>query len=83
MAWSSPEAGSHQRVPDETFATWMSQVSRREVVADQFWQGSATLGGYLRNIEESQSAFAGKTYNLDLHIFGNELFEIPSGFADL
>jgi hypothetical protein len=81
MAWASEKAGLHQRMPDQEFeamARRMGRLPQRELAGTS--QHDEPLAGYIRRVLASERDFRSANYNLDLHIFGDELFRIPTQF---
>lgn len=81
MAWANLEASSHQRLPDDTFRLWIEQAAAIPRVTGAPWRRDAEpVSGYLRRVLASETDFRTHPYNLDLHITGHEMVEIPAPF---
>jgi hypothetical protein len=82
MQWASPDAGSHQRVEDIEFAKLMERVSRLPKIEHALWSPERfPLASYVSRVQSSEQDFRTTTYNIDLHIFGDELLPIPHVFC--
>lgn len=81
MDWANPSAGSHQRVGDDTFTSWIEQASRKQrISAGTLLPSDAAIERHLQRVLQSEVDFQKNTYNLDLHIFGDEMIQIPIEF---
>jgi len=85
MAWASDSAGSHQRVPDESFTKLVQAAARLPKVESPTLalEGNERVSAYVARVLTSQKDYKTHTYPLDLHIFGDELMRIPSSFANV
>lgn len=82
MAWANLDASSHQRVADDIFRDWIEQAGRLPRLAGaRLGPADEPLAGYLRLVTASEVDYRANTYNIDLHIFGNEMIEIPARFS--
>jgi len=83
MTWAHENAGSHQRLPDAEFhnlftrGARMKRLSSIDVAPD-----SEYVTRYLAKVLSSEKEPKPGDYNLDLHIFGSELIQIPEYFAN-
>lgn len=81
MAWSSEQAGRHQRVADEEFDRMLRSWGRLPRSAEGDGAAAhAALDRYVARVKESEKDWRHVTYNLDIHIFGDELLFIPPEF---
>jgi hypothetical protein len=84
MDWSSDKAGRHQRMEDNQFIALMKNVSTLPATLDiNLSPEQQPLLGYLEKVISSEKPASAGGYNLNLHIFGETLFEIPSIFRKL
>jgi hypothetical protein len=81
MDWSSESAGRHQRVNDVEFRDLVTKVADLpRVQRPSFSPETPPIATYLQRVYDSEKPFGAGTYNLDLHIFGEELLELPEIF---
>lgn len=81
MAWSSEQAGRHQRVQDEEFERMLRSWGRLPRTPDGDGAATyATLARYVERVRGTERDHATNTYNLDIHVFGDELMWIPREF---
>jgi hypothetical protein len=81
MAWADDNAGLHQRVEDDTFKDMMLRIARLPRIENiTMLATQSPVSEYVERVLRSEVPYAGGRYNLDLHIFGDSLFEIPARF---
>lgn len=81
MPWSSDQAGLHQRVADSEFERMLRSWGRLPRGPDGDGTGShAALARYVERVRATEKDHRAATYNLDIHIFGDELLRIPPEF---
>ena len=79
MQWARPDAGGHQRVDDISFEDLMKKVARLpRTTATSLHPTDAPLAEYISQVRASETDCTTSTYNIDLHIFGDHLWEIPA-----
>ena len=79
MPWARADAGSHQRVEDAGFERLMMQVAGLPKLTDVSLSPDETpLSRYISKVRSSEVDYTSNAYNLDLHIFGDHLWELPS-----
>jgi hypothetical protein len=82
MAWSDEKSGAHQRVADEVFGQWIEQANELpKLQGIDLSPNAPPLKEYVASVLSSEKDFKQDIYNLDLHIFGSELIEIPDRFS--
>jgi hypothetical protein len=83
MPWADPAAGSHQRVPDDQFEDLMRVASGLPKISNVSLQpNEPPLSAYIEGVRASERDFRTNLYNIDLHIFGDHLLEIPRELRD-
>lgn len=84
MAWARVDAGSHQRVEDSQFENLLLKVSRLpRITGVSLDAGELPLRTYVERVFDSEKDFRHNSYNIDLHIFGNELINLPKKYVGL
>ncbi len=79
MPWARADAGSHQRVEDASFEELVRKVARLPRIREtSLHPGDAPLAEYVSRVRASEVDHASSTYNMDLHIFGDHLWQFPS-----
>ena len=82
QAWSSPQAGSHQRMADTVWRDMllgMAGLPRKEHAT--FGLDDAELNGWLVRVMQSGASREGDVYRIDLHLSGNALWRLPERFV--
>jgi len=82
MPWAQEQAGSHQRVADEEFVNLVERAGRLPKRANTVLSAeSGPLLAYLDRVRDSEKDYLTNPYSIDLHIFGEELFDLPRKFV--
>jgi len=83
MAWASPEAGAHQRLPDEQYKVMVERAARLPQNDNvTFDQSDSVLLEYCRRVLATEVDAQPPRYRIDLHIFGHEQWRIPDRFLN-
>ena len=84
MAWASPHAGSHQRMPDEDY---MGMVRRAGMLPKNeditLSPNDPILGSYIKRVLDTEKDVKPPQYRIDLHIFGEQQWRIPQRFVGI
>jgi hypothetical protein len=84
MQWAHENAGSHQRVGDDEFSNLMTRVARLPKIEDcDFRLSTGKVFDYVSLVKASEKDYRTSSYNIDLHIFGSELLQIPPSIVGL
>ncbi|MCQ8277948.1 glycosyltransferase family 2 protein [Acetobacteraceae bacterium KSS8] len=82
--WITPQAGAHQRMPDgewETMLRRMAGLPRVETVPLK--ADDSVVGPWLGRVIDSTAGREREKYRIDLHINGDQLWEVPERLRDL
>ncbi len=81
LDWAQTHEGVHQKVTDDDFVTLLRRMARLPLVEDALKSSEGLLKKYLDRLKTSEKkGLYDKIYNIDLHIFGDELFRLPARF---
>ena len=83
QAWGSPQAGSHQRMPD---AVWrgmlLGMAGLPRLTQATLGLEDRSLQGWLAQVMRSAASRQADLYRIDLHLSGDSLWRLPERFAD-
>ncbi len=78
QAWITPQAGSHQRMPDQDWEAMLQGMARLPKRADATLLPDDPLLAHWRDrVMDSAATRAGELYRIDLHLSGDSLWRIP------
>ena len=79
MQWARADAGGHQRIDNTSFEDLIRNVAiLPRMSMTSLYPDDAPLAEYIAQVRSSETDYRDSTYNIDLHIFGDCLWEIPS-----
>ena len=79
--WEAPEAGAHQRMSDEEWSAMLRAMAGLPTRRCPLTPDGEPLRGWLQRVTQSGAGREADIYRLDLHIYGDELWRLPSRFA--
>jgi hypothetical protein len=84
MAWSSDNAGLHQRMDDQAFSDLMHRIARLpKTEGITLRPQESPVSDYIARVLQTEKPHSAGTYNMDIHIFGDHLLKVPPRFAEI
>ncbi len=84
QAWITPQAGSHQRMPDQDWEAMLRGMARLPKCRDAtLLPDDPLLAAWRDRVLESAATRGGDLYRIDLHLSGDGLWRIPDRLRGL
>ena len=78
--WEAPDAGAHQRMSDDEWSDMLHAMAGLPTRRCALAADSEPLRGWLEHVARSGTGRETDIYRLDLHIYGDELWRLPTRF---